>query len=113
MSQFKMEWLAATYAIIWSVVSFDKTYLMEWAVLYDIPLLFNHHIHQPVSWLQAGEVFDFSVSMALSNHFKLYYKDEVYRQSRASMGRTWLADLYANAALNVPFKLPSSLYTIN
>lgn len=112
-SKLKMEWLAASYTIIWSGVAFDKTYLMEWAVLYDIPLLFNKHIHQPTSWLEAGEVFDFSATMALSNHFKLYYKDELYRQSRASIGRAWIANLYADTALNVPMKLPSSLYIIN
>jgi hypothetical protein len=63
---------------------------MEWGIFYDIPLLFNFIKSQPDSWNKAGSVFSFSEQSALASHFKLYYKDEVYRQARARMGKEWL-----------------------
>ena len=88
-----LAWLAATYAILWEGVDCSKSVWVEYAIQYDIPLLFDTQVGLPATWLQAGEVFSFSEKQALSNHFKLYYKDEVYRQSRASMGKDWLAQL--------------------
>ena len=52
-------------------------------------LLFDKNDRQPNSWEAAGEVFTFSDKLVLSDHFKLYYKDEVYRQERARMGNKW------------------------
>jgi hypothetical protein len=79
-------------------------------------LLFNNDENQnsivPEAWQQAGEQFSFEEKGGLSNHFKLYYKDEVYRQGRARMGKQWLSDLYAekkNAGLvQIPLSLKSS-----
>jgi len=93
LSDLTPQWIAATYAILFDAVDFDKTSFIEWAVHYDVPMLFNHNQMQPESWLKAGEVFSFYEKLALSNHFKLYYKDEVYRQARARMGKEWLAAL--------------------
>ncbi|MFA9205812.1 MAG: hypothetical protein ACEQR6_03955 [Burkholderiaceae bacterium] len=114
----KMEpaWIAASYVILFNSINFDKTILIEMAIEYDIPLLFNNTENQsasiPSSWQQAGEQFSFEEKGGLSNHFKLYYKDELYLQGRARMGKQWLSDLYAkkkNAGLvNIPLTLKSS-----
>ncbi len=85
-----IEWLAATYAILWEDIHFAKSVWIEYAIQYDVPLLFENKIALPENWLKAGEVFSFTEKQALSNHFKLYYKDEVYRQARARMGKEWL-----------------------
>ena len=107
----KIEWLAASYAILFDAIDYDKTSIIEWAIHYEIPLLFNQMKAQPDSWLKAGEVFLFSEKMALSNHFKLYYKDEMYRQARAKMGKTWLLELTeqrnSNHFLRIPIDLKS------
>ncbi len=84
------EWLAASYAILWEgVSSFTSTWLIK-SIQYDIPLLFDDKITLPTAWQKAGEVISFSEPQVLSNHFKLYYKDEIYRQARARMGKEWL-----------------------
>ena len=108
--QVEIEWIAATYAVLWGHdVDFDKTSFMEWAIHYDIPLLFDKNEKQPISWQAAGEVFTFSDKTVLSDHFKLYYKDEVYRQARARMGKEWL-DLLLTQRLEKGFpKLPNEL----
>ena len=96
----KMEpaWIAASYAILFNSIRFDKTSLIEMAIEYDIPLLFNNDENQneslPTAWQQAGEQFSFEEKGGLSNHFKLYYKDEVYLQGRARMGKQWLTALF-------------------
>ncbi len=105
----KIEWLAASYAILFDAIEYDKTSIIEWAIHYEIPLLFNQIQSQPDSWLQAGEVFLFSDKMALSNHFKMYYKDEMYRQARAKMGKTWLLELTEQRNLNHFVKIPIDL----
>ena len=103
------EWIAATYAILWDDVDFNKTILMEWGIAYNIPLLFNFNKSQPESWEKAGSIFSFSEKSALASHFKLYYKDEVYRQARARMGKEWL-DLLLSQRLEKGFpKLPNEL----
>jgi hypothetical protein len=115
-SNMDLTWIAATYVILFNKINFDKTSLIEMAIEYDIPLLFNNAENQnesiPTAWLQAGEQFSFEEKGGLSNHFKLYYKDEVYRQGRARMGKQWLADLYTekkNAGLvQIPLTLKSS-----
>ena len=86
----QIEWIAATYAALWGHdVDIDKTIFMDWAIHYEIPLLFDKNERQPISWEAAGEVLTFSDKLVLSDHFKLYYKDEVYRQARARMGSDW------------------------
>ena len=89
-AELSQSWIAATYAMLFDGVDFDKTVIMEWGIFYDIPLLFNFIKSQPDSWSKAGSVFSFSEQSALAGHFKLYYKDEVYRQARARMGKEWL-----------------------
>ena len=84
--------LAATYAILWEGVSYNHVLWMEYAIQMDIPLLLDAQLPVPSSWQKAGELFSFTEKMALSNHFKLYYKDEVYRQNSASRGKEWLSN---------------------
>lgn len=108
-SNFKSVWLAAAYCALWSDVKFDAGFVIKEAIYYDIPLLFNAKIGLPESWLKAGESFDFSIKLALSNHFKLYYKDEVYRQARCNMGHAWLNQQNTNGELQFDKKLPMCL----
>jgi hypothetical protein len=116
MSNMELTWIAAAYTILWGSINFDKTAWIEMAIEYDIPLLFNNADNQneslPTAWQQAGDQFSFEEKGGLSNHFKLYYKDEVYRQGRARMGKQWLTDLNAekkNAGLvQIPLALKSS-----
>ena len=107
LSDLTPQWIAATYAILWDTIDFDKTTFIEWAIHYEVPMLFNHNPTQPASWLKAGEVFSFYEQLALSNHFKLYYKDEVYRQARARMGKEWLAALSAQKSTEALPTLPN------
>jgi hypothetical protein len=93
-----MDWVAGAYALVLDHIDFDLTASMEWAVQSDVPVLLNEASLPPTAWINAGEVFMFSENLALSNHFKLYYKDEVYRQSRARMGKEWLASFVQNQA---------------
>ena len=109
-------WIAACYATLFSDIHFDKTSWIEMAIEYGIPLLFNNDENQneaiPISWQQAGEQFSFEEKGGLSNHFKLYYKDEVYLQGRARMGKQWLSALYAEkkyaGLVHIPLMLKSS-----
>jgi hypothetical protein len=87
------EWLAASYAILWEGVYATISAWIINAIQFDIPMLFDDKIQLPTSWLKAGEVFSFRESQMLSNHFKLYYKDEMYRQSRARIGKEWLESI--------------------
>jgi hypothetical protein len=105
----KRDWLAAAYFILWQGVECSKTFWIESAVHYDIPMLFDEQIKMPVSWQKAGEVFSFSEKGALSNHFKLYYKDEVYRHAKARTGKAWIELINAERETNGLFQLPADL----
>lgn len=96
--ELSQDWLAATYAILWEGIDFSKSRCIEHAIQYNVPLLFDDQINLPENWLKAGEIFSFTEKQALSNHFKLYYKDEVYRQARARMGKEWLQLLNQNTS---------------
>ena len=87
---FQLEWIAASYAILWEDVHYAANLWVDYAIQYEIPLLFDQEIHFPASWAKLGEVFSFTTPNALSNHFKLYYKDEVYRLASARLGKEWL-----------------------
>ncbi len=87
---FQLEWIAASYAILWEDVHYAANLWVEYAIQYEIPLLFDQEIDFPASWVKLGEVFSFTAPNALSNHFKLYYKDEVYRLASARLGKEWL-----------------------
>lgn len=105
----KMEWIAASYAIFWGNINFNKSSWVQWAIHYDVPHLIDQNNNIPETWLRAGEVFSFSISQALSDHFKLYYRDEVYRQARANMGTEWLSNLEMIAPPNTSVKIPVDL----
>jgi hypothetical protein len=92
LQELNLSWLAATYAVLWEGVSYRHAMWMEYAIQMEIPLLLDTQLTLPTHWQKAGEFFTFSEKMALSNHFKLYYKDEVYRQNRARTGKEWLMD---------------------
>lgn len=88
---FQLEWMAAAYITLWSHCMLSHSFMLEWAVFWEVPVLYNANQHPlPLSWQNVGEIFNFLEPMALSNHFKLYYKDELYRQARAGMGTVWL-----------------------
>ena len=87
---FQLEWIAASYAILWEDIHYAANLWLDYAIQYEIPLLFDQEIHFPASWAKLGEVFSFTAPNALSNHFKLYYKDEVYRLASARLGKEWL-----------------------
>jgi hypothetical protein len=116
MPQLEPAWIAAAYTILFGSINFDKTVLIEMAIEYTIPLLFNNAENQgttmPDAWQQAGEQFSFEEKGGLSNHFKLYYKDEVYLQGRARMGKQWLTALYEEkkkaGLVQIPLTLKSS-----
>lgn len=80
---------AAAYCTVWSKSMHFYTRLMQWSAGLGVPLLINSKSNWPVAFTKAGECFDFTESMGLSNHFKLYYKDEVYKQTRANHGYAW------------------------
>ena len=105
----KMEWIAASYAIFWGHIDFNKTCWIQWAIHYDVPHLIDEKNNIPESWLRAGEVFSFDVSASLSDHFKLYYRDEVYRQARANMGTEWLSNLEMITPAKGSVKIPIDL----
>ena len=116
MPQLEPAWIAAAYTILFGSINFDKTVLIEMAIEYTIPLLFNNAENQgtamPHAWQKAGEQFSFEEKGGLSNHFKLYYKDEVYLQGRARMGKQWLTALYEEkkkaGLVQIPLTLKSS-----
>jgi hypothetical protein len=95
-----MEWIAATYAILWEGLGFAHSSWISYAFEYEVPILLNQALHLPVSWVNAGEVFSFAEPQALSNHFKLYYKDEMYRQTKARMTKEWWSKLNEKAAVS-------------
>ena len=96
-ANFKHAWLAAAYVILWEGISFSKCFWAIAAIEFEVPLLFDTGIDLPSSWSKAGEVFSFTEKLALSNHFKLYYKDELYRQASANKGKIWLTQLNEKA----------------
>ena len=105
----KMEWIAASYAIFWGHINFNKSSWIQWGIHYDVPHLIDEKNYIPESWLRAGEVFSFDQSASLSDHFKLYYRDEVYRQARANMGSEWLSNLEMIAPASGSVKIPVEL----
>jgi hypothetical protein len=106
-----MEELAGTYAILWGQANFDKIPWMEWAIQFKIPMMLDTAIALPDPFANAGEVFNFQESRALSNHFKLYYKDEVYRQTRANLGSQWHETYLQEYATNTVLRIPIDLHS--
>ena len=106
-----MEELAGTYAIIWGQAHFDKVPWMEWAINFKIPMMLDAANTISDSFSNAGEIFNFHESAALSNHFKLYYKDEVYRQTRANIASQWYETYQKEYANNNPVRIPIDLHS--
>jgi hypothetical protein len=92
-NQVKATWLAASYLTVFEGVKSSCSYFVTHSIHYGVPLLFDDQIQLTETWKSAGEVFSFAEKNVVSNHFKLYYKDEIYRQSRATMGSNWLQTL--------------------
>jgi hypothetical protein len=85
-SNFKLEWIAAAYLTIFSDMNSHRFQFLTYTMRYQIPFLM-HHDHPAVNFIatemaEAGEYFDFKQPDILSNHFKLYYKDEMYRAAK-------------------------------
>jgi hypothetical protein len=85
-SNFKLEWIAAAYLTIFSDMNSHRFQFLTYSMRYQIPFLM-HHDHAAVNFIatemaEAGEYFDFKQPDILANHFKLYYKDEMYRAAK-------------------------------
>lgn len=80
---------AAAYTTLWSTSIHYYTRMIQWSAGLGVPILMNSTSNWSVAFTKAGECFNFSETMGLSNHFKLYYKDEVYKQTRANHGHAW------------------------
>jgi len=88
---------AAAYLSVWSVYLPYYTRMLQWSAGLGLPILLNSKTHWPIAYKTSGECFDFTELQGLSNHFKLYYKDEVYKQTRSNYGHAWLNQMMADA----------------
>jgi hypothetical protein len=86
MSNFKLEWIAAAYLTIFTAMNSHRFQCLTYTMRYQIPFLMHHEPTGPAFVLPklaaAGEYFDFLQPDLLANHFKLYYKDEMYRAAK-------------------------------
>ena len=85
-SNFKLEWIAAAYLTIFSAMNSHRFHFLTYSMRYQIPFLM-HHDQAAANFIatemaEAGEYFDFKQPDILANHFKLYYKDEMYRAAK-------------------------------
>jgi len=87
---------AAAYVSIWSVYLPYYIRMIQWAAGMGLPILLNSQTNWPIAYTQSGECFDFTELQGLSNHFKLYYKDEVYKQTRSNYGHAWLNQMMSD-----------------
>lgn len=85
-ANFKLEWIAAAYLTIFSRMNSHRYQFLTYSMRYQIPFLMHQDPAAPNFVLPtmagAGEYFNFNQSEALANHFKLYYKDEMYRAAK-------------------------------
>jgi hypothetical protein len=83
---FKLEWIAASYLTIFSSMNSHRFQFLTYSMRYQIPFLLHHEANSNAFILPdmaaAGEYFDFKAPDVLANHFKLYYKDEMYRAAK-------------------------------
>ena len=85
-SKFKLEWIAAAYLTIFSDMNSHRFQFLTYSMRYQIPFLM--HLDQAaanfiaIKMAEAGAYFDFKQPDILANHFKLYYKDEMYRAAK-------------------------------
>jgi len=85
-SKFQLEWIAAAYLTIFSGMNSHRFQFLTYTMRYQIPFLM-HHDQAAANFIatemaEAGEYFDFKQPDLLANHFKLYYKDEMYRAAK-------------------------------
>ncbi len=88
---------AAAYLSVWSKYLPYYTRMLQWSAGLGLPILLNSKTNWPIAYTTSGECFDFTELQGLSNHFKLYYKDEVYKQTRSNYGHAWLNQMMADA----------------
>jgi hypothetical protein len=85
-TNFTLEWIAAAYLTIFSAMNSHRFQFLTYSMRYQIPFLLhqeNPDIHFIASEMaKSGEYFDFKQPDLLANHFKLYYKDEMYRAAK-------------------------------
>jgi hypothetical protein len=87
-SKFQLEWIAAAYLTIFSGMNSHRFQFLTYSMRYQIPFLM-HHDQAAANFIatkmaEAGEYFDFKQPDILANHFKLYYKDEMYRAAKGN-----------------------------
>lgn len=86
-SNFKLEWIAAAYLTIFSGLNSHRFQFLTYTMRYQIPFLMHQDDNADANFIctqmaEAGEYFDFKQPDTLANHFKLYYKDEMYRAAK-------------------------------
>jgi hypothetical protein len=86
LSNFKLEWIAAAYLTIFSTMNSHRFQFLTYTMRYQIPFLMHLDKAETdfnlTQLAEAGEYFDFNHPDVLANHFKLYYKDEMYRAAK-------------------------------
>jgi len=86
LSDFKLEWIAAAYLTIFTEMNSHRFQFLTYSMRYQIPFLMHHDTTEKAFVLpamaEAGEYVDFKAPDVLANHFKLYYKDEMYRAAK-------------------------------
>ena len=85
-ANFTLEWIAAAYLTIFSAMNSHRFQFLTYTMCYQIPFLMHQenpdHPFICSEMAKAGEYFDFKQPDLLANHFKLYYKDEMYRAAK-------------------------------
>ncbi|MFM7720518.1 MAG: hypothetical protein ACKO52_05160 [Sediminibacterium sp.] len=85
-ANFTLEWIAAAYLTIFSAMNSHRFQFLTYTMRYQIPFLLHQenpdHPFICSEMAKAGEYFDFKQPDVLANHFKLYYKDEMYRAAK-------------------------------
>ena len=85
-ANFTLEWIAAAYLTIFSAMNSHRFQFLTYTMRYQIPFLMHQenpdHPFICSEMAKAGEYFDFKQPDLLANHFKLYYKDEMYRAAK-------------------------------
>ena len=85
-TNFTLEWIAAAYLTIFSAMNSHRFQFLTYTMRYQIPFLMHQenpdHPFICSEMAKAGEYFDFKQPDVLANHFKLYYKDEMYRAAK-------------------------------
>jgi len=85
-AHFTLEWIAGAYLTIFSAMNSHRFQFLTYSMRYQIPFLMHQenpdHHFICTKMAEAGEYFDFKQPDVLANHFKLYYKDEMYRAAK-------------------------------